>query len=139
MIRGRLSWWTLTMTISPAPGGPAVTCSVEAAVLQASQETWIWTGVVLGVAAGLLGAYAGWKSAGGSRSGSASVGVAGVTLVLALGLGVVTSRIRLDPAHRLILLLPVAVLGYWFIRQVIAIHAARGGESGDDHGRCHRK
>ena len=139
MTRGGLSCWILTMTISLTHGGPAVTCSVEAGTLQVSQHAWIWIGTVLGTAAGLLGAYAGWKRAGVSRPDSPRVWVAVATLVLALGLGGVVFRIRLDPAHRIILLLPVAALGYWFIWQVRAIHAARGKEAEDTEERCHRR
>jgi uncharacterized membrane protein len=62
-----------------------------------------------------------------------------VTLVLALSLGVVASRIRLVPARRLILFLPVILLGHWFIQQVKAIRAKRRKESEGDRERCHLK
>jgi len=127
------------MTISPVPGGRAVTSSIAPGVLQVSQQAWVWLGIVLGAVAGMLGAYAGWRRAGGSQSDSPRLWIAAATLVLALGLGVVVAMLRLDPAHRLVLLLPVVLLGYWFTRQVKAIRTARSRESGDSGERCHRK
>ena len=116
-----------------------MTASMLDAALVVSQEVWIWTGIVLGVAAGLLGAYAGWRRAGRAGQGSPRVWVAAATLALALGLGVVVFRIRLDQGHRLLLLLPVLLLAYWFIWQVKAIRAARVSEPGGNQGRCQRK
>jgi hypothetical protein len=127
------------MAISPIAGGPAVTSSIAPGVLQMNQQAWVWIGLVLGAAAGALGAYAGWRRAGGSESDSPRLWVAATTLGLALGLGAVIARIRLDPAHRLILLLPVVLLGYWFIRQARAIRVARGRRSEEHRERCHRK
>lgn len=114
-------------------------CSIEAGALVVILQPWIWTGMVLGILAGLLGAYAGWRSAGGSQAKSPRVWVAVVTLVLTLGLGIVVLRIGPDTACRSVLLLPVLLLGHWFIRQVRAIRAARARESGDDRERCHGK
>jgi len=104
-----------------------------------NQQAWIWTGILLGSAAGILGAYAGWKRASGSEAASPALWVASVTLGLILGLGAVVTRVRLDPARRLILALPVVVLGYWFVRQVLAIRIARGRKSEDSQERCQRK
>jgi len=99
----------------------------------------MWIGIGLGAAAGMFGAYTGWRRASRPEPDSPRLWVAVATLGLALGLGVVVAMIRMDPAHRLILFLPVILLGYWFTRQAKAIRAARGGESEDSRERCHRK
>lgn len=116
-----------------------MTTSIASGVLQMNQEAWIWTGVLLGAAAGMLGAYVGCMRASRPEADSPQAWVACATLGLALGLGAVVTRIRLDAAHRLVLLLPVLLLGYWFIRQVGSIRRARGKESAENQERCHQK
>jgi len=104
-----------------------------------SRAAWIWIGLILGSGAGVLGAYVGWKRSRAGESDPPRMWVAAVTLALALSLGAVVSRIRLGPSHRLLLLLPVMLLLYWFTRQVRAIRAARGKGPGDATRRCQRK
>jgi hypothetical protein len=115
-----------------------VTCSIETGALVVVRGPWIWVGVVLGILAGLLGAYVGLRSARASQPKSPRVWVAVATLVLTLGLGIVVLRIRPGSAYGLILFLPVIFLGHWFMRQVKVIRAARADESEGDRGRCHR-
>jgi hypothetical protein len=93
-------------------------------------------GILLGTGAGMLGAYAGWRRAWSPGAASFPRWVAAATLGFALGLGAVVTRIQSDPATRLILLLPVVLLGYWFVRQVRAIRVSRGKKSEDHRGRC---
>ncbi len=96
-------------------------------------------GILLGCGAGVLGAYAGWKRASSPGPASSAPWVAVVTIGLTLGLGAVVARVQLDPARRLILLLPVVLLGHWFVRQVRAIRVARGRKSEGYRERCQRK
>jgi hypothetical protein len=99
-------------------------------------------GIFFGVASGALGAYAGWRRArhgtgkhagsehnGGTHTGSDSVPrwMNVTTLVLALGLGAVATRVRLDYGDRVLVFLPALIMGFWFVRQLLARRRKQAG------------
>jgi hypothetical protein len=102
-----------------------------------AQRIWTLTGIFLGVAAGVLGAYAGWKSSRGPLSKGPARALAVFTLLIAIGLGAVALKVKVTWGIRTFLLLPSAFLGYWFARQTRTI-TRHGRPPGRDEGGRHR-
>ncbi len=135
------------MAISLIPGVHAGDCKDgsdgKGEVREVSQHGWVVVGIILGAAAGVLGAYAGWRQAAGPAGTRPPRWIAALTLVLGLGLGAVALSMSVGHLQRALLLLPSATLGLWFVFQVRAIREAGKDEShscGADCGKgCHRK
>lgn len=104
-----------------------------------NQQAWTLLGILLGAGAGAVGAYAGWKRSRSPGTESLPLWVATATLGLTVGLVAVIAWLQMDPARRLILLLPVVLLGHWFARQVRAIRAARKRKPDEHRERCQGK
>jgi hypothetical protein len=100
------------------------------------QRLWILLGICLGAGAGIMGAYVGWRQASGIPSRRFMITSAVLTLIFAIGLGTVALAVKTTWEFHVLLLLPSALLGYWFLRQVLSIRAAGSLRSADSDLSC---
>ena len=82
---------------------------------------WIWLGIAIGVATGIMGAYAGWRQTHGGWTKGLAAGVVAVASVLAAGGVLVILRLPVSWENRVCLLLGPAFLIYWVLRQLVAM------------------
>jgi hypothetical protein len=85
------------------------------------QLLWVWIGIAIGTAAGITGAYAGWRQAHGGWTKGFAVRIVVVASALAAG-GVLTIlRLPVSWENRVCLLLGPAFLIFWVLRQLSAM------------------